>query len=68
MDRLIDLLADNDTVAGRLVTSGDIVVAAYLVAVVLGWVTRARSRSTFGRYYATSTSSCSSGGPLCRAS
>ncbi len=52
MERALDLLADNSSVPGRLVTSGLVVVVAAVISAVLGRLLARRSSDPYGRYYA----------------
>ena len=52
MDRLVELLVDNRSVVGRLVTTGAIVVLAALAAELFGRVLARRGDDAYSRYYA----------------
>lgn len=52
MDRLVDLLVDNTSVLGRLVTSAAIVAVAAVAAEVLGRLFARRGDDAYSRYYA----------------
>jgi small-conductance mechanosensitive channel len=52
MDRLWELLRDNDSVVGRLTTSLVIVVAGLIVAIVVGRLLALRFEDPVSRYYA----------------
>jgi small-conductance mechanosensitive channel len=51
MDRLLDLLADTDTAAGRIVSSAAIVAAAAVIAWAGGWAAGRRVDDPFTRYH-----------------
>ena len=52
MEQLWDLLADNNTVVGRLATTAALLIAAFAVAAVGGRLVGWRGRAPFKRYYA----------------
>ena len=52
MERVLDLLTDNESVAGRLVTSIVVVGIAFVIASVVGRIMARRSDDAYGRYYA----------------
>ena len=52
MDRLVELLVDNTTVLGRLVTSAAIVAIAAVAAELLGRLLARRGDDAYSRYYA----------------
>ncbi len=52
MDGLLDLITDNESVAGRLVTSAVVVVVAFVVAAVSGRLLARRMTDAQSRYYA----------------
>jgi small-conductance mechanosensitive channel len=51
VEELLELLTDNETVAGRAVTSAAILVAAVVVASVGGRIAAGRSDDIYSRYY-----------------
>jgi small-conductance mechanosensitive channel len=52
MDELVDLLTDNESAPGRLLTTAVVVVTAWMLARVLGGVLGRRRRDPFDRYFA----------------
>jgi small-conductance mechanosensitive channel len=52
VDGFLDLLRDNETVGGRLVTSGVVLAAAFALSWVLGRILVSRTDDPQGRYYA----------------
>lgn len=52
MDQLLDLLRDNSTVVGRLVSTVVLIFAAVLIAALAGRVVAWRVRDPYNRYYA----------------
>lgn len=51
MSDVLDLLRDNESVGGRLVTSAAVVLVAIGIAAVLGRVLAGRAEDAYGRYY-----------------
>jgi small-conductance mechanosensitive channel len=56
VDEIIDLLRDNQSVAGRLVTSAGVILVAVVVAAAAGGLVARRADDPFGRYYARKVS------------
>ena len=52
MDRLVDLVLDNQTTSGRLATSAVVVVAGVLGSMVVGRLLARRTEDVYARYYA----------------
>ena len=52
LERLWELLVDNRTIGGRLVTSGVVVVSAFLVANLFGYLLARRTDDPYAKYYA----------------
>ncbi len=52
MDRVLELILDNDTVGGRLATSAALLVSGALVSTVVGRLLARRADDVYARYYA----------------
>lgn len=55
MSALLELLRDNASVAGRLVSTAAVVVLAFLVAMAARWLVGRRTRDAYTRYYLRKT-------------
>lgn len=51
MNQLLELLGDNSSVLGRVVTSAAMVVIALVLATLAGWVVSRRADDPYARYY-----------------
>ena len=51
MNQLLELLRDNSSVLGRIVTSAAMVVIALVLATLAGWVVSRRADDPYARYY-----------------